>query len=497
MRARKAVLLFVATACGSGGSASDSGPIDAAPAPPVDAGGPAVWADPFVLLQPMPFSPAPESLEVRALADGRLLACTGRRGLLVVDAADAAAMKLLHVVVPNGGGVAGNSRCSHLAWNANVVAVTSRGDELEASYLELFDLAAQPPASLAVYAPAGRSLEGVAAGGGFLYVAQHAGGLRVLERVGATLVERGVAGGLVNAWGVAAVGTTVYVADGSGGLAIVDASDPDAPQVVGRAATGGTALSVEVVGDRAYVAAGSVGLVIVDVATPGASVVLATADTPGSAQQVAVAGGRAYVADWGDVRVFDVADPAAPRLVATERVAVASGLPRVLGVGARDDVAFVGEWTGLYSYRFVPGRDAPDLVPRAGSVTFGTVAPGASASQALVVANEGTAPLAVGSIATTGPFTVAPTTLALAPGDKAAVEITYGATSSAEQQGTLVFVSDDPDESPRTLGLVGNKPGLDVGDLAPDVTVALVDGGTWRSSDHAGQVRLLAYFATF
>ena len=49
----------------------------------------------------------------------------------------------------------------------------------------------------------------------------------------------------------------------------------------------------------------------------------------------------------------------------------------------------------------------------------------------------------------------------------------------------------------RSIPLKANSSQLAVGDPAPAVTVDLLDGGQWELADHAGQVVVLVYFATF
>ncbi|MBI4512200.1 MAG: DUF1573 domain-containing protein [Deltaproteobacteria bacterium] len=478
--------------CGSSPVKPVSVPTDGGPVHPGS------YEDGFVKLERLAGSTFVEILEVRARDDDRLFFCTGVRGLQVVDISRPSKMSTLHQLASSLGS-AQYPRCQHLAWDGDIVYVTNRGDEIQPqAFVAAFDIGQSPPREIATYRKPGRTFEGIAAAGGRVYLAMHKDGLAVLEREGGTISERGVATGLVNAWGVAAAGAHVYVADGAGGLAIIDASDPRAPRVVGRVETGGAAQSVFIDGAVAYVAAGAAGLVVVDVRDPAIPAVLASVDTPGSALQVAVAGGRAYVADWNDVRVFDVSNPAAPRLTATERIDTGEAFPRVLGVGAKDDVAFVGEWTGLYSYRFVPGRDAPDVAFSERELEFGTVPSGGADAIALIVENEGTAPLVAWSIEAQGSaLSVDRPQLVLPPGGRQAVEITFRPDSAAQMTGRLVVRSDDPDEPTRFLPIVGNRGGLGVGDPAPEVRVELQSGGEWKLSEQAGKTVLLAYFATF
>jgi len=71
-----------------------------------------------------------------------------------------------------------------------------------------------------------------------------------------------------------------------------------------------------VVGKYAYLADGEAGLKVFDVAVPATPTLVATCDTPGTAQDVSVMGRYAYVADGvSGLQVVDVGDPTRPRVV--------------------------------------------------------------------------------------------------------------------------------------------------------------------------------------
>jgi hypothetical protein len=323
------------------------------------------------------------------------------------------------------------------------------------------------------------------------------------------LVRIGTATGLTNAWGVRVRGTTAFVTDGMEGLAILDVSDPAKARLISRMATGGQARGVALDGDTAYVAAGSAGLVIVDISRLGSPRVIGRAEVPGSAIRVDYSAGRAYVAAWNDARVYDVSSPAAPRFIASARMTrdISSdddGRPevtsRTLGVAAAGDVMFAGNWHIIHSFRVFPDRRSPSLLlpEDVNLIDFGPVAPGGSASVPLVVRNQGTAPLTLISASTSNSaFTVEPRRAEIAPTQTATLTLSYRASSADRTTAFLDLVTDDPLNRNRRGYLVANQPGLGVGKPLPDTTVALVDGGTWSSTEAKGQVMLMAYFATF
>jgi peroxiredoxin len=449
-------------------------------------------------------------------ADQRLFQCGYDFG--VIDASDPTNMsyqaeRLRHTIP-------GDDRrpgCIHLAADGDRVYTVHRGNIDNPAFLSGWELrpdAENPgrlaPIQLTVLQEPGVSYEGIDVAGGYIYVALRQNGLGVY-RYGADGFERiGTASGLSNAWGVRVRGSTAFVTDGLDGLVVVDVSDPRAPSVRSRVATGGQARGLAVDGDIAHVAAGSSGLVLVDVSDLDKPVVAGRGgEVPGTAMRVDVADGYAYLAAWTDARVYDVSDPAAPAFVGAVRMTRdirydEAGRPpvtsRTLGIAAGVDAVLLGNWHVVYSYRLHPEQSAPNIgLPEAiNLLDFGTVAAGQASSIPVSVRNQGTAPLTVTDIrADNTAFTIVPRQMRLAPGETGIVEISYAATDASHASGILEFVSDDPAEPVRKGFLTANLPGLGLGKAMPEVSVNLVDGGQWRSSDHEGEVMLLAYFATF
>ena len=463
------------------------------------------YKDPMTQLSRLDTSTFIEVTEVRAGPDGAVVFCSGVRGLNIVDARDPSAMKSRARLVSRHSSPS-YPRCQHVAMAGDIVYMSSRGDEIQpTSFVSAFDTSGSEPVEVASLVSSGESFEGLAAAGNRLYIAMHESGVAVVENRGDALVEVGRLGGagsaIVNAWSVAVRDSVVYLADGTGGLAAIDVSDPASPVEIGRVAIEGAAIHIELDPGRslAYVAAGQGGVSIVDISDAAAPAVLAVADTPGTVLQVAASDSRIYVADWNDIRVFDVTDPAAPRLLATDRVDSASEFARVLGIAAAGTTVYVGEWTGLYSYRFHPERQAPDIWLGRRLIEFPRVAAGAVDAAVVIVRNEGTKPLVIDQLKVTGgPFSVAESPpITIAPGGADVLEVVYRPDGDVFREGTLELRSDDPDEGITRLDLAGNRPGAGVGDVAPEVVVNLLDGGQWRLSEQRGRVVVLAYFATF
>ncbi len=448
--------------------------------------------------------------EVRLRPDGLLLQCSYTFG--VIDARSAGSMQYLSQglthTIPNDRRRPG---CVHLAWDGDIVYTTHRGNIRNPAYLSGWDITnRQQPVQLPVLQEPGVSYEGLDVSNGRVYVGLHEKGLGIFGRDASGAISRvRVLTGLTNAWGVAARGDTVFVADGVGGLATVDVTNPASPKLVGRVATGGQARGVVVDGQFAYVASGSAGLVVVDIANLAHPKVVGQAAMPGTALRVDFSNGKAFVAAWNDARVYDVSTPARPAFVGAMRLTRDLGVPeddrpeatsRVLGVAARGNDVFVGNWHQIYSFRLFTDRLAPSirLPEAAGMVDFGKVAVGQTKTIPFPVTNQGTAPLRIFSAGTVGgAFTVTPRDATIAPGATTRLSLTYRAASTSREDGYLRIVSDDPASPLRTAFLVGNQPGLGMDMPLPETKGILLDGTPWSSSEAKGQVMLLNYFATF
>jgi hypothetical protein len=456
-------------------------------------------------------------------SDSRLFLCSYT--FAVVDARDPANMRYLAEglthTIPNDQRRPG---CINLAWDGDIVYTTHRGNVDNPAFLTAWDISkpdsANPqklaPVQLSVLQEPGVTYEGIDSAGGTVYVALRGKGLGLYRRNAANRIERiGTVTGLTDAVGVAVYETTAFVADGMGGLAVVNVADPKAPKLLGRVATGGQARSVVIDRNVAYVAAGSAGLVLVDVKNPAAPRVISRVTMPGTAVRVAYSKGRAFVAAWNDARAYDVGNPSQPRFIGSvrleeearfesgpansgaERTMVTS---RTLGIAAHNDVMFVGNWWVPYSYRLYADRVAPNLVLPEGAnlIDFGPVPTGQSKVTPIEIFNQGTAPLIISENAVEGAsFSVSPQRVQIAPGGTAKLSVTYRPKAGTPESGYLRIKSNDPAAPVRTARLAGNRPGLGVGKVLPEIVVQLLDGSEWRSTTAHNKVQLLVYFATF
>ena len=443
--------------------------------------------------------------EVHATADDRVVYCTSRAGVVVVDRANPASLSEIARV--------DTGPCQHVAVSGDVLFVSHRGDASDAqSRITAWDLAQSPAVLIDTFTRASTSFEGIVADGSMLYAAAHDSGVFALELQAGALSERGsLTTGFSNAWGLALDGTLLYVADAGAGVAVVDVANPDALASRGATAAGaidGSPMSIDVHADASgttvYVGAGHGGIAIIDASDPAQLTVTDTVDTPGSALQVSFGDGHLHVADWNDARVFDVSDRSNAVLVTTESLPdllpAGTTAPQVRALAAVGSHVFIGEWGGLYSFEHHPGRVAPDIRASNDSVAFFNVSTGGTKAVALVVHNDGTARLVTlidveGDVAGDR-FTTDVASLDLGPGESGVIEVRYTASGDVDT-GTLVLRSGDPDQARYQIPLIGNGPKLQVGEPAPEIAVAMVNGGEWRTSQQLGQIQVLSYFSVF
>jgi peroxiredoxin len=448
--------------------------------------------------------------EVRLRADGLLLQCSYTFG--VVDATSAESMRYLAQNLRHT--IPGDNRapgCIHLAWDGDIVYTTHRGNIRNPAFLSAWDITnRESPKQLPVLQEPGVSYEGLDVANGTIFVGLHEKGLGAYRRDAANNIKRiGTASGFLNAWGVAARDNTVFVADGIGGLVTVDVKEPARPRILGRVEFGGQARGVVVNGDIAYVAAGSAGLVLVNVADLSKPRVIAKTEMPGTAMRVDYSAGRVFVAAWNDARVYDVTRPESPRFIGAARVthdlnAANEERPevtsRILGVAARGNDVFVGNWHVLHSFRLHPDRLAPSMrLPEAASVLdFGPVETGKTKTIPFKVTNQGTAPLKLRDVSISGSaFRVANRETMIPPGGSTELSLTYAPSKPGPEDGYLKIDSDDPALPSRRIWVVANRPGVGIGSTLPETTGALLDGTPWSSDQAKGKVLLLTYFATF
>lgn len=450
---------------------------------------------------------------------GFVFMCTGTKGLAVYKApAGTGPTYRVHSGSLGSGSHGSYPRCQHIEFKdvpadpgAETVDlfVTNRGDETQPTpWIKWVRIEGGLDAFTPEYGTqhtvvstlsgslATESYEGLAYKDGYLYAMAHGAGIVIIDTADG-LKKIGTAAVPGNAFDArfAADGTLVVVTSDAG-LHTYDVTDPTQPKHLG-AAHGGAALTrVEVEGQIAYAAGGNTGLEIYDISDAANPALLSVFETPGTVMDINVSGDHAVIANWVDVRVVNVADPATPWLVAAETVPSQNKFSRVLTADIVGDEVRVGEWTALLSYTVHPEHAPPDIHVQQKQLQFKD----GETSKGVVVTNEGLHELVIAKVSIgSAAFAVGPAAANIAPGDKAFFEVSW---TGAMESGWLKFESNDPDEANLSIkaGAVPITAGIGVGDTIPE-SWQVIDLKTGQPTSLkgliAGNVAVLAYFSTF
>ncbi len=390
------------------------------------------------------------------------------------------------------------SRCQHaqpgpMVGDSRVVFFAHHGDSYAGgARLTTYLVGEGPPAEIDIIRDRDVLFEGMAFHDGHLYVAVHQGGLRVYRVSAEGHPELlSTLGGLGNAWKVEVADALAYVVDNDLGLHVVDISDPADPVHAGTVLTHGAPRDLAIDGDRLYVALGGLGVDVFDASDPAAPTPLANIETLGSAQSVAAGDGVLAVGAWSHVAVYDTRDH---RLLATQRTRPRDEFEQDTAVALIGSTVLVGEWEGLHTFGYRPGRVAPDLWLEQDLYSF---SPERADAQAVVVRNVGHRPLAVGLAVNDAALRLDTADLAVEPGGGAVAELTF-TPPSTEGFARLVLTTNDPDEPEASLLVVAaNSTRIDVGDRLDETFAFLDPSGANQIAGLEGNVVVLAYFALF
>ncbi len=158
---------------------------------------------------------------------------------------------------------------------------------------------------------------------------------------------------------IALSGRNAFVADGAGGLVVIDIGNPAAPKTVGKWESPGECMAIVIRDELACIAAGSAGLQVVNVREPAKPALVGACDTDGAAEDIALSGNHAYIADGpSGLKVMDISEASAPRLVAA---LTTSGYCR--GVSADGKLVCVGNlYDGGYQVIDIANPAAPAIL---------------------------------------------------------------------------------------------------------------------------------------
>ena len=396
-------------------------------------------------------------------------------------------------------------RCQRIAFGpltpdgARVVYIAHHGDSFKPDpFFSVHTLDVQDGVTtVGKWSEPGVIYEGMAWGGGFLFVAAHTAGVRVYTTDAQGLPTYLMTlGGFENAVKVALSGSHGYVADGLGGLKVFTFGGLLPPKVVQSLPADGRATDVVAHQGRVYLALGASGVDVFDATDPGALVPVDHIDTLGSVQAVAADGDLLALAAWSHVAVHSVSSL---QRIGTEQVRSYPDFDQILGVQVSGNNIFVGEWDGLHILEYRPGVVGPDLWIENELLSFdGDVA----SAQAVILRNLGALDLEISDIqpGNDALYAVDKTAVTIPPGESAVVEVTYTPLDGINGHSEIQFLTNDPDayQSPFELHLVaGSTSKLDIGDVLPASFGFLDPTGGGQVDNLDGKVVVLAYFALF
>jgi len=108
---------------------------------------------------------------------------------------------------------------------------------------------------------------------------------------------------------VSVSGDYAYVAADLGGLRVIDISAPCSPHEVGSFDTPDHAVAIALSGNYAFIADEATGMIVIDITNPENPVEACRIGTPGHARGIAICSDYAYIADWeSGLTIIDISD---------------------------------------------------------------------------------------------------------------------------------------------------------------------------------------------
>lgn len=333
------------------------------------------------------------------------------------------------------------------------------------------------------------ALEGGALVGTMLYTAAHQNGIYFIDvadparpaLVGALALDSAAA------WNVETRDSFLFVANGRFGLTIVGLQG--GARQIARLALPGLANDIVLDGDIAVLALGDDGLATVDVSDPYRPILRDRIESDGCVWGIGRSGHLVVSGSWIGLELFDVSNPDDIRRIGWDAT-------RVWALGAdlrADSLIAEADWRGMSCYRIGadPGGDI-DVAPA--KLDFGSVS---TARETLVVVrNTGAGVLDVASVATPNGVSAAPSSFTVPAGDSQIVRVT--ASGAGSLNGTIVYRSDDPDETTKVQRVYKNNAGFPaVGSVAPDFNLRGTDGHNHTLSEFRGRVVYVEFGASW
>jgi len=347
------------------------------------------------------------------------------------------------------------------------------------------------PVMLETFVDAGGFESGLFADG-HLYVTGKPNRLSVFtvdEQGAFTLVSEQDLPGCTSAWAITREGAHLFVTDAGvhperaegeprgGTLFVLDATDPAAPDLLGSIPTLGIGKALAASSDgRVALAGGEAGLEIFDVSDGSEPTLSEHINTPGSAISVAWSGGYLLLSDWNSMRLYDVVEPGATRLLsATDFALTQLDRPEPNPEWAMDNSGFVAlsgadfiitEMDSIFVGQLQPGATSPslNLIDRRWSLA--ATPEDQDANVVLRMSNGGRSALEV-QIRQQEGLSPSGQRYLLAPGEREAIELEAIELLDHPDRRFVRLDSNDPMQDERRATLVVLEGGLAVGDSVP------------------------------
>lgn len=283
-------------------------------------------------------------------------------GNLAFAASFDGALDVIDISDPSRPAQVGHYQGTGNAWD---VAVAGDYAFLVASTLDVIDISdPSKPVRVSSYLPSigNGALHRVTLRGNLAFVAYAGGGLEIVDISNPLApIERSNYDTSGVAWGVAVNGDNALVADWEGGVKIFDVRNPDEPQLISEFATDGIAIDVVVTNKLAVVADGEGGLNILDATNPSTLKRLGSYAPSGGVGALAVRDNLLYAYTRAGLEVLDIRNPILP-------IPIGSSPWGTGGIGRRvrlvNDLAFVADSYGELSIFDVHDPKAPKQISR-------------------------------------------------------------------------------------------------------------------------------------
>ena len=270
----------------------------------------------------------------------------------------------------------------------------------------------------------------------------------------------------------------------------------------------GTAEDVTYRDGRVYVAAGGAGIAAYLAGDLSSRVVYSA---PFTAKDIDWVSGHLAAAAMGAVHIFEPGIGTELTLRAKENIVrrhdtINSTFVRIASAvaGTEDGRLYTANWDHMDAFDYIDKQSgtAPDINTSAQRMRFHPD----GETKALTIENSGEGDLVISSLDFSAEvFSADYSGSTLAPGEEVVVNITYTGGGSSGAQ-LLVINSNDPDENPLPVQVIGQTNMLDQGEVFPDFTLQgfrqnpttyELEPETFTLSDHAGKVVWLGVYASW